>query len=145
MTDRQRLIEQLVLHEGLRTHPYVDTVGKVTIGVGRNLTDKGISSREVFDLLDHDVDECVTDLAANFPWFIHLDAVRQRVIIDLRFNLGPTRFRQFVRTLRSVGAGDYDLAASQMLESLWAAQVKARAIRLSRMMATGDDYTEIHA
>ena len=31
------------INEGLRSKPYVDTVGKVTIGVGRNLTDRGLS------------------------------------------------------------------------------------------------------
>ena len=40
--------EQLILHEGLRLKPYRDTVGKLTIGVGRNLDDVGITRAEAF-------------------------------------------------------------------------------------------------
>src|SRR5688572_26548191 len=98
-THRQKLVDQLLLHEGLRLKPYPDTKGKITIGVGRNLSDKGITHSEAMLLLDHDLDECITDLA-SFPWFAGLDPVRQRVLIDMRLNLGPTGFRSFKRTLR---------------------------------------------
>ena len=33
------LIEQLIDHEGIELKAYKDTVGKITIGVGRNLDD----------------------------------------------------------------------------------------------------------
>ncbi len=138
MTDREALVAQLVKHEGLRLFPYTDTVGKLTIGVGRNLSDVGMSKREAMDLLDHDLDACITDLSA-MPWFLALDAVRQRVLVDMRFNLGPDRFRAFHRTLAAVQQGDYVTAAEQMLKSKWATQVKGRATRLARMMATGMD------
>ena len=136
-TNRQMLVDELVRDEGLRLFSYLDTVGKWTIGVGRNLTDKGISSREAFDLLDHDLDECVTDLAGSFPWFVTLDAVRQRVVCNMRFNLGPSRFRQFKQTIAAIAAGDYVKASEQMIKSKWASQVGQRAQRLARMMATG--------
>ena len=133
MTD---LHAQLVRHEGLRLKPYTDTVGKLTIGVGRNLTDKGISEATAYQMLDEDIDEAVADLAI-FPWFAGLDAVRQRVLVDMRFNLGPSRFRQFRQTLAAVAHGEYVKASDQMLKSKWAAQVKGRARTLARMMATG--------
>ena len=136
-TDRQMLVDELVRDEGLRLKPYLDTVGKWTLGVGRNLSDKGISSREAFDLLDHDLNECVADLAGEFPWFVKLDAVRQRVVVNMRFNLGPSRFRQFKQTIAAIAAGDYVKASEQMLKSKWASQVGQRAQRLARMMATG--------
>lgn len=49
------LIDQLVRDEGLRLHPYIDSVGKLTIGVGRNLTDMGISQAETEMLLSNDI------------------------------------------------------------------------------------------
>ena len=140
MSERQMLIDQLVKHEGLRLRPYVDTVGKMTVGVGRNLTDKGISSREAFDLLDHDLDECEADLTGAFPWFITLDGVRQIAITDLRFNLGPTRFRLFRELIGAMAAGDFVMAAEQLIRSKWATQVQPdRRDRLYRQLATGDD------
>lgn len=134
MTDD--LFAQLIRHEGERLFPYVDTVGKITIGVGRNLTDRGISQATSRQMLEEDVDEAVADLA-TFPWFARLDAVRQRVVIDMRFNLGPARFRSFKQTLAAIAAGQYQKAGTLMLQSRWATQVKGRAVTLARMLATG--------
>lgn len=138
MTDRERLRAQLMLHEGLRRFPYTDTVGKLTIGVGRNISDVGISEAEAMVLLDNDIDQCIRDLS-TFTWFPELNAVRQRVMVDMRFNLGPNRFRTFKNTLAAVARGDYQAAANGMLRSLWARQVGGRAIRLATMMRTGID------
>lgn len=127
---------QLRLHEGVRRFPYLDSVGKWTIGVGHNLSDKGLSPRAIDFLLDEDLDECVIDLA-TFPWFAPLDEVRQHVLLDLRFNLGPSRFRGFKRMLRAVSEGDYAAAATALRRSLWFSQVKSRGETLVRMMQTG--------
>lgn len=132
------LHEQLIAHEDLRLFPYVDTVGKITIGVGHNLTDKGISKKIALLLLDEDLDEAVGDLA-TFPWFAALDPIRQRVVVEMRFNLGPTRFRGFRNTLAAVSRGQYDVAAQGMLASKWAKQVKGRAVTLATMMRTGQE------
>lgn len=117
----------------------MDSVGKITVGVGRNLSDKGISNAEAMILLDNDLDEAVSDLTGSFPWFVTLDTVRQRVMVDLRFNLGPDRFREFKRMLRMMNERDYPKAAESMRNSLWARQVKTRADRLIQMMISGSD------
>ena len=49
----------------------------------------------------------------------------------------------FKNTLATIRAGDYQRAASMMLDSKWAGQVGQRAERLSRMMATGKDPREL--
>ena len=55
--DRQLLRSQLERHEGLRLKPYRDTVGKLTVGYGRNLEDVGISRDEADFMLDNDIDQ----------------------------------------------------------------------------------------
>jgi len=35
----------IIKHEVMVLEPYVDSVGKTTIGIGRNLDDKGITSK----------------------------------------------------------------------------------------------------
>lgn len=135
-SDRHALWQQLIRHEGIRLRVYTDTVGVPTIGVGRNLKDKGISHDEAMLLLQHDLEECERD-CETFPWFAALDAIRQRVIVDMRFNLGAAGLRKFTNTLAAVSRGDYETAASGMLKSLWAKQVKGRAVRLAEMMRTG--------
>lgn len=139
--DRALLRAQLERDEGLRLTPYVDTVGKVTIGIGRNLDDTGISPLEARFLLENDIDRAVRDLAAAFPWFATLDPVRQAVLVNMCVNMGignETRgLRSFRHTLAAIARGDYDDAAQRMLASKWRRQVGKRAERLAQQMATG--------
>ena len=142
-----RLIEQLRLHEGERRKPYRDTVGKLTIGIGRNLDDKGLRRDEIEYLLANDIADARADLDRYLPWWRGMDPVRQRVLIDMAFNMGmgaPNRggLLSFVNTLSEIRRGEYAIAADMMLASKWAAQVGRRAVRLATMMRTGMDYTE---
>jgi len=142
-----RLIEQLRLHEGERRKPYRDTVGKLTIGIGRNLDDNGLRRDEIEYLLANDIADARADLDRYLPWWRGLDPVRQRVLIDMVFNMGmgaPNRggLLSFVNTLSEIRRGNYGIAADMMLASKWSAQVGRRAVRLATMMRTGMDYTE---
>jgi lysozyme len=131
--------EQLIAHEGLRLKPYRCTAGKLTIGVGRNLEDRGLRSDEALYLLDNDIEDVTTELEMKLPWVRRLDDVRRRVLIDMGFNMGVAGLLKFERTLLSIRQGDYALAAKQMLQSKWAEQVGLRATRLAHMMETGED------
>ena len=136
MTERQILVDELVRDEGIRLTVYTDTRGVPTIGCGRNLRDKGITATEALLLLDHDLNEVEVDLA-GFGWFLLLDAVRQRVVMNMRFNLGGAGFRRFPRLLAALERRDYSGAAAEMRASAWYGQVKTRGVRLARMMETG--------
>lgn len=131
------LKDQLIAHEGLRLKPYQDTVGKLTIGVGRNLDDAGISTHEAMLLLDHDIEAVEDDLDQRLPWWRGLSEARQLVLADMCFNLGIARLQGFKNTLAAIHAGDYEAAADGMLASKWAGQVGKRAHRLARMMREG--------
>ena len=74
-----RLHEMLIRHEGLRLKPYRDTVGKLTVGVGRNLDDVGITREEALMLLNNDIAEVRREVKRAFPWFTRLNLVRQNV------------------------------------------------------------------
>jgi lysozyme len=145
MIDRQVMIRQLRLHEGERLKPYRCTAGKLTIGVGRNLEDRGITAEESAMLLANDIAAVERELQRALPWVTKLDEVRQRVLLDMAFNLGIVGLLNFKRTLAAVQAGQYQQAATMMLDSRWAGQVGKRAERLSRMMATGKDPRELWA
>jgi lysozyme len=134
------IYEQLRLHEGERRFPYQDTVGKTTIGVGRNLTDRGLSPDEIDFLLTNDVNESEDACAKAFPWFYEMNHVRRNVLIDMCFNLGLPRLLRFKKFLGYLKAADYLNASKEMLKSTWAKQVGRRATRLADMMMTGTDY-----
>lgn len=131
------LVALLLRHEGLKLSPYRDSVGKLTIGVGRNLDDVGISRSEAMFLLGNDVGRASAGMDNALPWWRDLDPVRQRVLIDMAFNLGLTRLLGFTQTLQAIRAGEFATAADKMLQSKWASQVGGRAAELSRMLRTG--------
>jgi len=131
-----KLRQELIRDEGLRLMPYTDTVGKLTIGVGRNLTDKGISPDEAQMLLDADIKEHLKLLDDNLEWWRTMSENRQRVIANLCFNMGKGLF-SFVNTLAAMKRGDYEAAADGMAQSKWAIQVGPRASRLIQAMREG--------
>jgi lysozyme len=59
---KSKLEEMLIRQEGNRKFPYECTAGKLTIGVGRNLDDMGLTEDEVLYLLDNDIQRCDTEL-----------------------------------------------------------------------------------
>ncbi len=131
--------DQLILHEGLRLKPYRCTAGKLTIGVGRNLEDKGISHDEAMMLLRNDIAE-VTAQLERFDWFRALGPVRRKVLIDMCFNLGMAGLMGFKQMIEALKRADYERAADEMVSSKWYRQVGERGRRLERMMRTGEDY-----
>lgn len=131
------LKSRIIRHEGLCLRPYTDSVGKLTIGVGRNLDDVGITSEEAFFLLDNDIKKA-TNQASTFAWFSSLSDQRKNVIIEMLFNMGMNSFLEFKGMIGALEKNDYSLASKEMLDSKWAKQVGDRAIELSKFMVAPD-------
>jgi lysozyme len=157
--DRQDLIDKLVVSEGLRLQVYKDTLGIDTIGIGRNLEDRGITKEEL-DWMDipnidvvyemgiteadavylatNDVQIVEEELVRAHPCVDRLDSVRQLILIDMAFNMGVPRLCKFKKMWAAVECGDYPTAAKEMLDSRWAKQVKGRATKLANAMHNGE-------
>lgn len=133
------LRELLIRHEGLCLKPYTDTVGKITIGVGRNLTDNGITEAEAEILLEHDINTVITEVLSKWPWVSNLNRVRRMALYDMAFNLGSPRLSQFVKMLEALREARWGDAAREALDSKWARQVGVRAHDVSQMFLTGKD------
>lgn len=102
-----RIKAQLVRHEGLRLKPYRCTAGKLTIGIGRNLDDRGISQKEAYAMLERDIHDCEQQLIDEIPEiYSKLDEVRQSVLLNMCFNLGIGGLLEFNNTLAFIAAGD---------------------------------------
>ncbi len=129
--NRQRVAEQLLVDEGLRLKPYRCTAGRLTIGVGRNLEDRGISEAEALLLLDNDITDCWGRLAARQPWVLAAPEAVQEALVNMAFNLGVAGLLGFKETLALLETEKYAEAARAMLASKWARQVGKRAERLA--------------
>ena len=157
--DKDLLMQKLVAHEGMRLDVYKDTLGINTIGIGRNLDDRGITKDEL-DWMDYpsieyvysdgiteadaiylaqnDVQIVEEELVRAHPCVDRLDAVRQRVLVDMAFNMGVPRLGKFKKMWAAIHENNFEEAAKEMLDSRWANQVKSRATKLAHAMHTGE-------
>lgn len=131
------LKQQLIKHEGLELLPYKCTAGKLTIGVGRNIEDRGISYDEAMMLLENDLLLYTAELEKAFPVVKELDNVRVMTLINMAYNLGITKLRQFKMMWAAIEDNDFEVAAQEMLNSKWASDVGQRSLELSEQMRTG--------
>ena len=137
------LIRQLKRDEGTRATAYTDSMGWLTIGVGRLIDSRkpgaGLRPDEIDYLLHNDIADRVQALTKALPWFAKLDQARQGVLINMAFQLGMDGLLAFRQTLGLVRDGKYAEAAVQMLKSKWATtQTPERAKRLAEQMRTGE-------
>jgi len=157
--NRSHFLDKLIDHEGVVLTVYKDSLGIDTIGIGRNLKDRGIS-REELDYLDipnmevvyeHGISEAdarylaLNDIAIveNELCRVHncvenLDSVRQLVLMDMAFNMGVPRLCKFVKMWNAIHEEKWEAASREMLDSRWARQVGRRAKILSDAMASGE-------
>jgi len=138
LSDEQLKIlrDRLTRTEGKRNRPDVDTVGKLTIGIGHNLIDKGLSDEIIDILFIEDIRQAEIDVE-KIPVYHQIDPIRQTVLLDMVFNMGINKVLEFQRTLGYLARGDYDGAADEMLLSKWAKEVGQRAVELAQIIRTG--------
>jgi len=125
--------DMLIRHEGTSPTPYIDSLGVQTIGIGHNLH-KPLSHAAIMQIFKDDLADARNDCLHAFPWFADLTEARQWVIINMCYNLGLTKLLGFHKFLGAVERGEYETAAVEMLDSLWAKQVKKRARELAALM-----------
>ena len=73
-----------------------------------------------------------------FNKFDLLPEQAQRVLVDMRFNLGYKRFRKFKNMIKAVKNQDFHSTAREMRDSLWYHQVGKRAEHLTEMMENSE-------
>lgn len=130
------LIDQLNRDEGRRKWVYKDTVGKLTVGVGRNINDVPFSDDEIDLMLNNDI-RLRQDILGHLPWFTSLDPVRAAAIVNMSF-MGVDKLLRFTHMIDALAKQDWITAMQEMQHSLWAEQVGLRALRLERQILTGE-------
>jgi lysozyme len=152
--DTEKMVDELVRDECRDGKPelrmYLDNSSppRWTIGVGHNLSDKPITRAAAYFMLHEDLDEVVEQLDENIPWWRNLDEVRQRVVVNMCFNMGWDSvdalgrrhgLKYWPHTLSLIETHRFAEAATEMTLSKWASQVGIRAERLTEMMRNGQD------
>jgi lysozyme len=156
--NRDELVKMIAIHEGIVLNVYQDHLGIDTVGIGRNLQDRGITDGEL-SFINKTMDEvyenglteeeayylCMNDIAivekellANKPIVNQLNDVRQMVLVDMAFNMGVPRLMAFKNMWLAIEKVNYQLANEEMIDSRWAGQVGSRAMKLSLAMKNGE-------
>ena len=121
----EMLVSRLVQHEGIKQFAYTDSLGYVTIGVGRCIHEgkgRGLTSDDCFMLLRNDL-IYFRNLLLKYDWFIKQDTVRQNALVELAFNMGVNGLLSFKKMLSALTVNNYALAAKELVSSVWATQV----------------------
>lgn len=134
---KEILLPQLKRHEGLCLKPYHCTENKLTIGYGRNLEDRGITNDEADYLLSNDLDAVLKQLE-ELPIYQQQSDERKAVLANMCFQLGYKGLMKFRKMWAALGRFDFDVAATEMLDSRWARQTPERARELSESMRGGE-------
>jgi len=142
MMDRNKLIKELIFDEGYKTETYEDHLGFLTLGVGHLVLDTDpeinqpigtpVSEERIRDCLNNDIDTVCNELDRNLSWWRGLNDNKQRVMVNMCFNLGCPRLSKFKKFLAAMEDNDFETAAKEMMDSKWATQVGNRAERLKQ-------------
>lgn len=139
MTEITNSTEQLRRDEGEKLHCYKDHLGYATIGVGRLIDQRrggGITKEESAYLLANDINKRRDEIFRKLPWTKTLSPARFGVLLNMSFQMGVDGLLGFKKTLEMIQKGQYTQAAKGMMNSKWARQTPARALRLSIQMRT---------
>lgn len=132
-----KFVSDLLRDEGMRLKPYTDSVGKLTIGIGRNLEDNGITEAEALMMAKEDANRSRRDCRFSFDFWDDLSERRKRALANMCFNLGLPRLLKFKNMIHALEQGDYERAAVEALDSQWARQVGDRAQRIATALREG--------
>jgi len=140
--DRNKLIKEIIFDEGYKTETYEDHLGFLTLGVGHLVLDTDpefgkpvgtpVSEERIRDCLNKDIDTVCNELDRNLHWWRGLNDNKQRVMVNMGFNLGYPRLSKFKNFLAAMQKNDFETAAIEMMDSKWATQVGKRAERLKQ-------------
>lgn len=129
----------LIKHESYKLLPYLDTANppNITIGIGRNLTGRGVLPVEIDMMFDHDVDHFFNFLSEKFDWFNKLNDARQCALVDMCF-MGTKTFCEFTNMIAALEKQDFDCAAQEIINSHYETEVHKRAHDIAEIIRTGN-------
>lgn len=138
MDNYEKMAKIIRRREGLCFQPYRCQAGKLTIGYGHNLDARGISLEAAELLLRQDIQIAYKQVKNTFPWWAKLSAARLFVMVDLVFNMGLSAVCGFKKMLAALEDGNYETAASELLDSRYARQLGQRAHENAEMLKSGE-------
>ena len=129
----EAVIASILEHEGFIATPYPDPLHgwyKPTFGHGLTY----IEIHESRALVENRVIMIRSELSKTKPVFLTLSKQRQDALIEMGFQMGVEGLLKFERMWQAIEAGDFDIAHTEALNSLWSKQTPTRARRVAELL-----------
>ena len=147
--NKPEIMQWIEQWEGCRAHVYNDSRGHPTIGIGFNLDRDDarrqieglgldyyqvraggidLSQEQIYCLFEAEVDRDVAVAGTIVANCGSLPQAKQKVVVDMIFNLGAGGFAKFRQTIAAIENQDWPRAAREMEDSRWYHQVGRRAV-----------------
>ncbi len=137
----QQLLKELEDEEGFKSHAYRDHLGFWTIGIGTLIDERkggGITKEEALYLARNRIADRISELDRRIPWWRELSEARQRVLIQMAFQLGTEGLLKFRNMLAALKAGEWSKAREEAMRSDWARyDTPSRAWKLASILEKG--------
>ena len=136
----------IIGHEGVRNHPYKDSLGLWTVGVGHLIgdgkslpkeMDRKFSDSEISEMFEIDYAKH-KKIAEGTPGYNKANKAGQGAMIDLGFNMGKW-WPKWPNTSKALKAGDFNAAARGLEDSKWYTQVGNRAKTIVSLIESAGD------
>tara|TARA_R100000808_G_scaffold22948_1_gene50374 strand:- start:570 stop:992 length:423 start_codon:yes stop_codon:yes gene_type:complete len=128
------LLEAIKHHEGFVEHVYDDSLGIPTIGYGFAIKDLILDEDIAEEILIRKLEKLKRNANSRFKWLEDMPVEVQEVIVNMCYQLGVTGVSKFRKAISALQEGDWNEAADEMLDSLWAKQTPNRATELSNIV-----------
>jgi GH24 family phage-related lysozyme (muramidase) len=147
--DMEKLRAEITFDEGRRRNPYKDSLGNYTGGVGHNLQAHGASWEDICgwmhagipdvvidQWLTDDIEAAITTCWGIFPTFADLGDNRQRVLVNMAFDL-EHELNDWHGLKAAIAAKDWTGASLAIMDSRFAHEAPNRCGRLAARMVEG--------
>jgi len=128
------LLEKIKEHEGFVEHVYDDSLGIPTIGYGFAIKDLVLDEDIAEEILIRKLEKLKRNAISRFKWLEDMPQEVQEVVINMCYQLGVTGVSKFRKAISALQEGEWNEAADEMLDSLWAKQTPNRATELSNIV-----------
>lgn len=128
------LLEKIKHHEGFVEHVYDDSLGIPTIGYGFAIKDLVLDEDIAEEILIRKLEKLKRNANYRFQWLEDMPQEVQEVVLNMCYQLGITGVSKFRKAISALQEGEWQEAADEMLDSLWARQTPNRAEELSNIV-----------
>ncbi len=136
--NKQNISSLIANDEGFSDKLYTDTKGFLTIGYGFNLITGSIPISVAMHWLDVLLNGINHQLEEDISFWNDLNDARKYVLINMAYQMGIGGLLGFHDMLKALGLKDYNGAAIAMKNSVWYREFTARALRLIKIMQSGE-------